>query len=911
MPRSFSTKWPRCSIRSSAHALRASTSWPEHSGRLSQRSRIVAPLIAQQELVGYLYADIDGIFGRFHDADRDLLAMLASQAAVALANARAAEELEAKVASRTDELRTSNTLLEARAAELAIINSVQKALAGELSMQGVYDVVGDKIREVFHGAVVAIRLYDPATGVEHFPYLHGTEGRGEVAPRPLSGFGVEVMRTGKTLLIDYDFSVRAAAIGARSMVEPSDLPRTQLMVPLLMGGQARGILQLNDMDREHAFSPSDVRLLETLAASMSVALENARLFDETQRLLKETERRSAELAIINSIQQGIAGLLSFQTIVELVGEKLRELLRVDTIGIRWYDHVTRTAHFLYEIERGTRVTMLPVTASETRWKEVTSDRSVIVRNTAAEVSAAGVAPGTECSLSTVTVKMVAGDRVAGVVVVESFEREYAFGEPEIRLLQAIVGEMGVALENARLFDETQRRTRETAALAEVGRELSSSLDLDTVLDRIARRAKDLLGADNTAIFLPAAGGDSYRAIVAIGETANEIAATTIEIGKGIIGSLVAKGEAAYVNDTSSDPRGIQIAGTVPKAEERLMVAPLKAGDTVKGVMALWRNGGRPFDDAELAFLDGVARQATVALENARLFNETREALEKQTATAEVLQVISGSVADAKPVFDTIVRNAARLCDALFANVTTFDGERLHFAATSNPEPEFVNLVRSAYPMHPDATQVSGRVVLTKAVAVMEDALTAKDYARDMAIAGRWRRMLGVPMLRDSSPIGVITVGWGQPGPVADVHVELLKTFADQAVIAIENARLFRETQEALRQQTATAEVLQVISSSVADAAPVFDKILESCERLSRGTRSASIWSATTTWSVSAPTAVRRRSSTRRPFRCRSTKPRPESPSEVDASCTTPTSWRWRTRPMACAGSASSRARART
>ena len=125
---------------------------PESAALLAQRSRIVVPLVAQQELIGYLYADIDGRYGRFHDTDRDLLAMLASQAAVALANARASEELEAKVVARTDELRTSNTLLEARAAELAIINSVQQALAGELSMQGVYDVVGDKIREVFHTA---------------------------------------------------------------------------------------------------------------------------------------------------------------------------------------------------------------------------------------------------------------------------------------------------------------------------------------------------------------------------------------------------------------------------------------------------------------------------------------------------------------------------------------------------------------------------------------------------------------------------------------------------------------------------------------------------------------------------------------------------------------------------------------
>jgi len=143
-----------------------------------------------------------------------------------------------------------------------------------------------------------------------------------------------------------------------------------------------------------------------------------------------------------------------------------------------------------------------------------------------------------------------------------------------------------------------------------------------------------------------------------------------------------------------------------------------------------------------------------------------------------------------------VRSAARLCDGLFANLFFFDGERLHLAATSNTEPAFVEQMRIKYPMRPDDTQVSGRVILGGDIVTLEDAFLDERYARNLAVAGHWRRMLGVPMTHDAKPVGVIVVGWSQPGPVAKVHEEILRTFADQAVIAIENARLFKEAQEA-------------------------------------------------------------------------------------------------------------------
>src|SRR5262245_42026342 len=172
-----------------------------------------------------------------------------------------------------------------------------------------------------------------------------------------------------------------------------------------------------------------------------------------------------------------------------------------------------------------------------------------------------------------------------------------------------------------------------------------------------------------------------------------------------------------------------------------------------------------------------------------LEHERDEAREQLAATADILRVIRASPTDAQPVFETIVRNAVSLCGGLFANVFSFDGELLHYVASHNVGPSYADMIRVNYPMRPDSSQVSGRVVLAKSVVWLEDALADPDYDQRYPRAMGWRRLLGVPMLHEGNPSGPITVSWHEPVPPTKAQERLLKTFAEQAVVGMENERL--------------------------------------------------------------------------------------------------------------------------
>jgi GAF domain-containing protein/DNA-binding response OmpR family regulator len=569
-------------------------------------SVLYVPLVVGGEATGRISLQNLDREHAFSEADVRLLTTIAGSLSVALENARLFEETRQ------------------RNAELALINDVQRGLAENLEMRAMYDLVGDRIREIFDAQVVDIGIVE--SGSIHFTY---TIERGVRFPEnriEIIGFRRRALETREPVIVNDDWERRSAEAG-NPLVISGEPPRSAVYVPLVAGDRSTGVISLQNLDREYAFSDADVRLLSTLAGSLLVALENARLFEETRQ-------RAAELAIVNTVGQALAEQLELDALIERLGDQLRDVFAADLVYVALHDRATDMIEFAYYSERGERRENPALKYGEGFTSRILQTREPLLLNSAAAFEAVGLTGIGTPAKSYLGVPITSGTDAIGVISVQNIQQAGRFTEADSRLLSTIAANVGIAIANARLYQETGRRASEMAALAELGREVGSLLELDPILGRIAERACALLDADTSAVFLESDGGRRFVPAIALGELAELILQDTITPGEGIIGDLAVRGAAEVVNDVADDARAVPIPGEVDQ-EERLMAAPLLARGRVIGMMALWRTAPAAlFTDDDLNFLVGLSQQAAIAIENARLFGEVREAREAADAANE-------------------------------------------------------------------------------------------------------------------------------------------------------------------------------------------------------------------------------------------------------------------------------------
>jgi serine phosphatase RsbU (regulator of sigma subunit) len=365
-----------------------------------------------------------------------------------------------------------------REAELAIINSVQQGLASRLEVQAIYDLVGDKIRDIFNAQVVMISTYDPLTdSIEHRYAIERGERVYAPGQFPIRGFRTQIVQTRQPVLVSSHVAEQAALLGQPTL--PGTItPKTWLGVPMLVGDQVTGILSLQNVEQENAFTDSDVRLLQTLAASLSVALENARLFDETERLLNQTELRAAELQIINSVQEGLAQKLDTESIYDLVGNKIREIYQKADLSIGIYDSKTDELSVPYLVESGRRIPFTPFKVAGNGFIGyllqnphtllINSNMEQAVKKYhSVDVTGAGLPK------SALYVPLTMGGSMRGEIVLADMQKENAFNQADVRLMETLANSMSVALETARLWEQEKMYLMALEHEFEIGREIQA------------------------------------------------------------------------------------------------------------------------------------------------------------------------------------------------------------------------------------------------------------------------------------------------------------------------------------------------------------------------------------------------------------------------------------------------------
>ena len=636
-----------------------------------------------------------------------------------------------------------------------------------------------------------------------------------------------------------------------------ELLRTMLAVPMLKGDELVGTITIYRLEVK-PFTDKQTELVQNFAAQAVIAIENTRLLNglrqRTDDLTESLEQQTATSEVLSIISSSPGELEPvFQTMLEKAvricqatfGNIYRwdghevELVASHNVPPAFAEHRRRSP---YRPSEDNAFGRMIATKTLVHAIDAAAERAYTERREPGVVAAVELG-GVR---TYVAVPLLKDGGLIGVLTV--YRKEVRpFTDKQIELLSNFAAQAVIAIENTRLLSELRQSLEQQTATSNVLEVISrSAFDLQAVFETVAESSVRLCGADRAFIFRY--DGELLRMIAAYNspsEFKEWVAQHPIRPGRHSGSARAAlEHRTIHIPDVLADPEYSYGAKDV-EAIRTVLGVPILKGNELLGVMMIYHLEVRPFTDKQIALVETFADQAAIAIENVRLFDAVQqrtsalsEALEQQTATSDVLNVMSRSTFQLQPVLDTIVQTASRLCDAEFAIIFRLQDGKYHLAAANNATAIFVQHA-ATNPIAPGRGSLIGRTALEQKTVHLPDCLADPEYNYfEYQSSGQYRTMLGVPLLREGIPIGAIGLMRSVVKPFTEKQIELVTTFADQAVIAIENVRLFDDVQkrtqeltEALQQQTATADVLKVISRSAFDLHIVLDTLLQSAARL--------------------------------------------------------------------------------
>jgi GAF domain-containing protein len=759
-------------------------------------------------------------------------------------------------------------LTEARAQQKASAEVLKLISCSACDLPGVLETVVERAARLCgarHGGIFRVDG-DCVRAAAAFNVAPGTLEQWQRRPIPLgrrsaTGRALQELRPVQILDIRADPDY---AVPDEQMI---DKMRTVLSVPLLSGGTPKGVITLWK-NKVEAFTDRQIDLVATFADQAVIAIENVRLLDATHEHARELsdalDRQTATADVLRAVSSSPGDLKAvFNAILanatrlceaQYGGLFLREGDVLRGVAIQVWPKAAEewlADEMLVDLHRDhpqLPLMLMAKSGAVVQVPDLTESQAYLDREPrlVALVENAG-------ARTFLAVPLLKDDMLVGAFCI--FRREVRlFSGRQIELLSSFADQAEIALENARLLKEIKLRTHDLAeslqqqtATADVLKVISrSTFDLQAVFDTLIDSAARLCRAEQASIDLVEDG--KFRIVASFGFRPgymDHLDGNPIPLHRGSVsGRAVLDARVVHVHDIQTDADYLatftaqQIGG-----QRTVLGVPLMREGTPIGVLFLARAAVDPFTEQQIGLVTTFADQAVIAIENMRLLEELRrrsddlaESLQQQTATSEVLQVISSSYGRVDPVFQSLLTNANRICEAKFAHLWRFrDGAVVSIARLDLP-PEFAEFLdRGTHrpgPLNPLSRMMAKPQILHIADYRLDEAVLGGDA---LAVAGvelgGIRTLLVVPMIMDGALVGAIGIFRQEVRPFSDKQIELLSNFSRQAVIAIENYRLVNELRESLAQQTATSEVLRVISSSPGDLKPVFEAMLENATRI--------------------------------------------------------------------------------
>jgi len=792
------------------------------------------PIFHKDEIIGGISLRSWQRENAYNESTVRLLQTIANSMSVALENVRLFDETQ-RLLNETDQ----------RATELQIINNIGQTLTEGLDLQSTLERVGDRLRETLNVDSIGIAAFDPKNDqvIAQYLFHQGKRLTPDQTSTKISKFAIRFAArwAGRSWVVNTDadkYYRKFQLVG---------LPKSFVMLPLLSGKEIIGGISIADYEKENAFTDIPIGMLETISSNIGSAIQNVRLFDETQRLLKETEQRATELQIINNIGQALTEGLDLNSMIERVAERLHEVLKVDNIAITiinpntgqviaqnkiFYSSDPAFATDRFSLDKFKSLMRLSARGGNRSW----------VMNTNAEKSwrkyAGNVLEGDSTPKSFVALPLLVGKDAIGGIIFADYEKENAFIDLPIRMLETIAYNMGTGIQNVLLFDETQHLLKETEQRAtelqiinNIGQTLTEGGDLESMIQRVGERIQEALNINNVVLSIFDKENERVIApyMVRNGEKINltqENFEENFDLRRYKMlmraWARAGGGSSSWMSNRDIDKFWKKswlgpVANDVPKS---LIVIPFVAGGEIIGGISLADyERENAFSDLSVNLLETIASNMGTAVQSVRLFDETQRLLKETEQRATELQIINNigqTLTEGLDLSSTLERVGERLGEALkFENfgIVAFDAQtELALASYLVRKGQRVDPERFLLDKYRLAMRLASRregkpwVVNTNAEkywikfgTVLDDEI-AKSFVMFPLLAGR-------------DLVGSITIAdYERENAFVDFPISLIETIASNIGTVIQNVRLFDETQRLLKETDQRATELQIINN---------------------------------------------------------------------------------------------------